>query len=105
MVDDNEDTNDSDIEEQVDDILLHNCLLHQLGAHLIASVFLTSLLEEKKRREASLFDQRLNWERFCQKHGDRKGFNRHMRMLREAFNQLLSFLRNYFEVNSSMASI
>jgi hypothetical protein len=65
MVDDNEDTDDSDIEEQVDDILLHNCLLHQLGAHLIASVFLTSLLEEKKQHEASLFDQRLNWERFA----------------------------------------
>jgi hypothetical protein len=61
MVDDNEDTDYSDIEEQVDDILLHNCLFHQVGAHLIASVFLISLLEEKKQCEASLFDQRLNF--------------------------------------------
>jgi hypothetical protein len=38
MVDDNEEADDSDIEEQTDDSLLHNCLLHQLEAHLLASV-------------------------------------------------------------------
>jgi hypothetical protein len=47
MVDVYEDTDDSDIEEQVDDSHLHNCLLHQLGAQLIASVLLTSFREKK----------------------------------------------------------
>jgi DDE superfamily endonuclease len=37
-----------------------------------------------KQREAFLFHQRHNWEHFCQKHGDKKGFYQHMRIPKEA---------------------
>jgi hypothetical protein len=55
--------------------------------------------KEKKKRNPSLFDQRLVWNSFVSRHGSRQSFQRHMRMSKVSFYKLLSLIKSDLEVN------
>lgn len=56
-----------------------------------------------RRRTPSFFDQRLLWEAFCDRHGARADFKRHMRMSKASFDKLLSLIRCDLEVDENKA--
>jgi hypothetical protein len=103
--DDDDDINFGASTPLLDSISMHASLTSYL---LLASTVLSSDIFSKGKgrpRNASLFDQRLNWENFCAKHGSRAGFKRHIRMTEEAFNELLSCIKSDLVVNSDMAHL
>ncbi|CAB9497043.1 expressed unknown protein [Seminavis robusta] len=55
-------------------------------------------------RNPSIFEQRLHWDRYCQKHQNRGTFARRLRMRRESFDKLLSFLVDDLLVNETQAT-
>lgn len=57
-----------------------------------------------QRRSPSNFEQRLMWDRIVETHGSRATFHRHMRMRRESFGKLLSYIRDDLEVSHLQAS-
>jgi hypothetical protein len=59
----------------------------------------------KKKRNASTFDQRLSWSVFCQKHVLRGSFKRRLRMTKESFDKLLSFIYEDLLVKEVMAEM
>jgi hypothetical protein len=66
---------------------------------------LVPLLYMIQSRDPSVFDQRLNWEEYVRKHGNRQFFRRHLRMTVPSFNKLLSYIREDLEVDQEMASL
>lgn len=56
-------------------------------------------------RDPSIFDQRLNWNRFTKTHSRRKDFRRHLRMSSKSFKLLLSYLKDDLQADEKMASL
>ena len=59
----------------------------------------------KKKRNASTFDQRMSWSVFCQKHVLPGSFKRRLRMTKESFDELLSFIYEDLLVKEVMAEM
>jgi hypothetical protein len=56
-------------------------------------------------RAKSVFDQRLDWEAFQNRHGKRQFFRRHLRMEKRSFKKLLSYIREDIPPNEGMAAL
>ena len=54
-------------------------------------------------RNPTIFDERLRWDLFVKKFGDRAEFKRHIRMSVESFDILLGYIRERLEVDAEMA--
>lgn len=79
-------------------------------ATLLLNLFLLSLgllmlFPRKQERNPSVFDQRLSWSVYCDKHVKRKTFKRRLRMSKESFDQLLSYVHEDLLVNEQMANL
>ena len=59
----------------------------------------------REKRDASLFQQRLDWDSFLEASVHRSDFKRHLRMSRHSFEKLLSYIRIPLEVDETMAAI
>jgi hypothetical protein len=76
---------------------------------LLAAVHCHAQLENEERRRLlnlrspSLFEQRLNWDNFCNRYGHRAEFKRHMRMSYDSFNKLVDCLRPQLQVDNERA--
>jgi hypothetical protein len=56
-------------------------------------------------RNPSIFDQRLDWVNFVDRHGARSCFDRHIRMKKSSFEKLLDYIRRDLEVDPTMAHL
>ena len=80
-------------------------LIFAIFQNIVATIVLL-LLTKPVSRAPSLIQQRLSWESFQNKHGQRKDFQRHIRLPSiVAFNKLLGFIREDLEVDQKMASL
>jgi hypothetical protein len=73
-------------------------------ATAVVAVLYTTV-PEKEKRVASVFDQRLCWNRFTESHGHRRIFTRHVRMTLPSFTKLLGYIHDSLLVDSDMASL
>jgi hypothetical protein len=72
---------------------------------LLYGVMLASQLLPQQR-DPSVFDQRLMWTDYVERHTRRNGtFTRRLRMELDSFNKLLEFIREDLEVNQDMADL
>jgi hypothetical protein len=91
-------------------LLLQLLIVHQRQTILLAAVLCNAQHERKQRRlfysrrSPSLFLQRLQWNNFCELHGHRAEFKRHLRMTHLSFTKLLASLRLQLEVNQHRAN-
>ena len=80
-----------------------------LDVLVVTQVFLLAaglmMFPQKKDRNPSVFEQRLHWEAYCMKHTTRGTFMRRLRMSKQSFNLLLSYLWDFLMVNESQAKI
>lgn len=83
-----------------EDLLLVAQILTMLLTMNILVLFLLP-----SNRDPSLFQQRLDWEKFIETHGKRRDFKRHLRMSRKSFDLLLSYIQKDLEANEAMASL
>jgi hypothetical protein len=58
----------------------------------------------KKKRDPSIFEQRLIWETIFEKHGSRANFKRHLHISPKSFHKLLSYVKKEFEVDAVQAN-
>lgn len=66
--------------------------------------FFHFVLEEVySKRDPSIFEQRLNWAAFRERHGSRTQFKRHLRMSAQSFDKLLSYVYDDLLVDFEMA--
>jgi hypothetical protein len=65
----------------------------------------SNVVPDKEKRDTSVFDQRLCWNRFTESHGHRRIFTCHVRMTLTSFTKLLGYIRDSLLVDSDMASI
>jgi hypothetical protein len=56
-------------------------------------------------RRSSFFAERMNWEQFIMFYGERAFFKQHLRMTKDSFNKLLSYVAHDLETNEVMASL
>ena len=107
--DTNEDANTKHLAELSADLLL-SCyhftstipaalLFHQMHARQ------RRRCHRKRRPAPSLFKQRLVWDTFCSRHSARSDFARHIRMLHDSFNKLISAIQKDLEVDREMAKL
>ena len=61
--------------------------------------------KQPKKRNPSSFDQRLSWSSFCNKHVPRGTFKRRLRMTKESFDKLLSYVYEDLLVKEQMANM
>jgi hypothetical protein len=66
---------------------------------------LYTTVPEKENRVASVFDQRLCWNRFTETHGHRRIFTHHVHMMLTSFTKLLGYIHDTLLVDSDMASL
>jgi hypothetical protein len=71
-------------------------------ATAVVAVFYTAV-PDKEKRDTSVFDQRLCWNRFTESHRHRRIFTRHVRMTLTYFTKLLGYIRDSLLVDSDMA--
>jgi DDE superfamily endonuclease len=92
------------IEEDMDesDILLYMRFLLLTSSFYL---FLPVLLSLKKSRNSSTFDQRLQWDLYCNRHIQRGTFNRRLRMSKESFDTLLTYIYHDLLVDEEMAEL
>jgi hypothetical protein len=83
-----------------EELIILAIYLHTLAVAAFFTVFLTT-----EKRNPSLFEQRLSWEKFQRSHRSRQDFQRHLRMNIESFDRLLDLIRHDLEVNNSMAML
>ena len=80
-----------------------------LDVLVVTQVFLLAaglmMFPQKKDRNPSVFEQRLHWEAYCMKHTTRGTFMRRLRMSKQSFDLLLSYLWDFLMVNESQARI
>ena len=57
----------------------------------------------RTRRAPSLFEQRLEWDAFCDRHATRADFQRHIRMSKTSFDKLLALIRHDLMVDDIKA--
>ena len=67
-----------------------------------------SSVYDKKRqrgtpRTPSVFEQRLAWDDFCGRHGEKNHFKKHLRMTKASFDKLLSYIQHDLEVDNEKA--
>jgi hypothetical protein len=81
--------------------------LRHPSSHAVSSEACSTTKERyhRKRRPPSLFEQRLVWDTFCSRHSGRSDFTRHIRMLHDSFNKLLSAIQQDLEVDREMAEL
>jgi hypothetical protein len=90
--------------------LLQLLIVHHRQTILLAAVHCNAQHEIKQRRLfysrrcPSLFLQRLQWTNFCELHGHRAEFKRHLRMTHLSFTKLLASLRLQLQVNEDRAN-
>jgi hypothetical protein len=66
---------------------------------------LYTTVPEKEKRVASVYDQRLCWNRFTETHRHRRIFTRHVCMTLTSFTKLLGYIHDSLLVDSDMASL
>jgi hypothetical protein len=71
----------------------------------ILLVLLAVALKVGEPRATSVFDQRLEWDKFMEKHGKRDFFKRHLRMRPKSFKKLISFIKDDIQPNERMAEM
>jgi DDE superfamily endonuclease len=94
-----EDWSTSFIEESADfeiAVLMHMFLL-AVGVYV--------LFPPKARRNSPIYEQRMCWEAYCEKHVQRWTFKQRLRMSKQSFDLLLSYVRHYLVVNEEMANM
>jgi len=75
---------------------------------LMLMMFVMAFLTDEAvvdERNPSVFDQRLAWANCCDKHVQRGTFERRLRMKKESFDILLSFVHGCLAVNEMIASL
>jgi hypothetical protein len=78
-------------------------LISSFVNNLLAACLLLHIVLVHEHRNPSITEQRLNWQQFTNKYGNRAEFKRHLRMSLKSFNKLLSLIRPQLEVNEEMA--
>jgi DDE superfamily endonuclease len=113
--DDDEKNNELGVAEYYTAILSPPCMMRMYRHMLITQTALlnaTAAYEDERRRGGdtrptrrapSLFQQRLVWDLFCDRHGTRSDFTTHMRMSKASFYELLSLIRHDLEVDETRA--
>ena len=93
----NLDNRSSDLDADEDEDFLVILYFNRMAAAIVCSQL--SVVP----RLPSMLNQRLHWEDFRMKFGDRQDFQRHLRMSYGSFTKLLELIRPQLEVNNNMA--
>jgi DDE superfamily endonuclease len=72
---------------------------------MLSACCMPFLVPPKGSRNPSIFEQRLCWEAYCDKHVARGTFRRRLRMSKPSFDKLLSYIRTYLVVNEVKAKM
>jgi hypothetical protein len=88
-----------DEDDEEEELLLQHM---QVLVHLLV-VALGALLLLPDERGASFYDRRLAWDEYCERHTIRGTFRTRMRMERESFDQLLSYIKDDLLVSETYA--
>jgi hypothetical protein len=75
------------------------------GANAVIIYFIVLVMGAGEPRAKSVFDQRLDWKAFVDKHGKRQFFRRHLRMKKSSFKKLVSYIRDDIQPNEGMAEL
>jgi DDE superfamily endonuclease len=91
LLDDNED-DDEDFSEMV-----------AVSMHLMLLTVTVLLLQPEERMVHPLYEQRLAWNDYCDRHHERGTLHRRLRMSRASFNKLVSLIEQDLQVNELTA--
>ena len=84
----------------------NDAIIVSIMMNLATCACLLVLLLDPMPRNPSLFEQRLKWDAFQQRHGHRRDFKRHIRLPSvDAFNKLLGWIKHDLLVNEQMVSL
>jgi DDE superfamily endonuclease len=79
---------------------INNIMMMMISLSMVVLLFMF-----EGKRDPSIFDQRLNWEKFTTTHSRRKEFRRHLRMSRKSFELLLSYIKDDLQADEKMAAL
>ena len=85
-------------------VTMYLSILESLLLHSFVVVALAQKLRGKTTREASHFQQRLNWDRFSADHARRGTFKARLRMSKVSFDKLLQMVRLDLVINEAQAA-
>jgi hypothetical protein len=80
----------------------NNTLIVTIYSALLMSVY-TDFSTALVTRNPSIFDQRLDWANFVDRHGAQSCFDQHIRMKKSSFEKLLDYIRPDLKVDPTMA--
>lgn len=86
-------------------LYLAACYYYSTMVPVAAKIYTEQEQRHRQPRLPSVFDQRLAWDNFCNRHCRRADFDRHIRMSYDSFNKLLTCVRLDLQVNLKMAGL